>query len=118
MSSPALTRELVLADLLEKASATITVDIIRQSRTGTHTRTEFRRVYNLIVEELDDGGHTRENMPRYAAFAIDSLLDAARGTSFRTDRLTSSQVLFRAAQRLEEAIATLRTDPKDDRAVA
>lgn len=118
MTATTLTREHVLADLLETASATITVDIIRRTRTGTHTRTEFRRVYDLIVGGLEEGGYNRDNMPGYAAFAIDNILVAAKGTSFRTDRLTSSQILFRAAQRLEEAIATLRTDPKDDRAVA
>lgn len=94
------------------------MDIIRRSRTGTHLRSEFRRVYDLIVAALEDGGYTRDNMPGYAAFAIDNILVAAKGTSFRTERLTSSQTLFRAAQRLEEAITTLRSDPKDDRAVA
>lgn len=113
-----LTREQALASLLETSASTISVDILRRSRTGTHTRSEFKRVYDLIVAGLEDGGYTRENMPEYAAFAIDSLLVAAKGTSFRTERLTASQILFRAAQRLEEAIATLRTDPKDDRAVA
>lgn len=117
MSTSTLTRERALADLLEKSAATITVDILRRSRTGTHTRTEFRRVYDLIVSGLEDGGHTRENMPEYAAFAIDNLLVAAKGTSFRTERLTASQTLFRAAQRLEESIIKLRA-AKDHRAIA
>lgn len=118
MSSPTLdlTLDQNLATLLETSAATISVDILRRSRTGTHTRTEFRRVYDQIVSGLEDGGHTRENMPGYAAFAIDNLLVAARGTSFRTDRLTSSQTLFRASQRLEEAITKLRE--KDDHAIA
>ena len=118
MSTLALTREQSLADLLESAASTITVDILRRTRTGTHLRTEFRNVYDSIVRSLEDGGFTRDTMPEYAAYAIDQLLQAARGTSFRTERMTSSQILFRAAHRLEEAIAALRTDPKDDRAVA
>jgi hypothetical protein len=118
MSTLVLTREQSLASLLESASSTITVDILRRTRTGTHLRTEFRNVYDSIVRSLEDGDFTRDSMPEYAAYAIDQLLQAARGTSFRTERMTRSQVLFRAAQRLEEAISSLRAEPKDSRAVA
>lgn len=111
MSTLTLTPELALANLLEAAAPTISVDIIRRTKTGTHTRSEFRRVYDSIVAALEEGGFTRETMPGYAAFAIDELLQSAKGTSWRTDRLTSSQLLFRAAQRLEEAIASLRNEP-------
>lgn len=55
-------------------------------------------------------------MPGYAAFAIDQILQAAKGTSVRTERMTSSQILFRSAQRLEETIANPRAEPKDSRA--
>lgn len=111
MSTLTLTPELALAELLTAAAPTISVDIIRRSKTGTHTRSEFRRVYDSIVEALEEGGFTRENMPGYAAFAIDELLQAAKGTSHRSERLTSAQLLFKAAQRLEEAIASLRNEP-------
>jgi hypothetical protein len=117
MSTLVLTREQSLANLLESAASTITVDILRRSRTGTHLRTEFRNVYDTIVRGLEDGDFSRDTMPEYAAFAIDQLLQAARGTSFRTERMTSSQILFRAAQRLEEAISALRSEPKDSRDV-
>lgn len=118
MGTLAPAREHALADLLESASATISVDIIRRTRTGTHLRMEFRRVYDSIVFALEEAGFDRGNMPGYAVFAVDELLLAAKGTSPRSQRMTSSQLLFRSGQRLEETISTLRSDLEDSRAVA
>lgn len=115
MRTLALTREHALADLLESAAATITVDIIRRTAPAP-TLVWSSGACTTALSPLE-AGLDRGNVPGMLP-SPDELLLAAKGTSPRSERMTSAQLLFRSAQRLEETIATLRNELKDYRAVA